>query len=182
MSDLFKDAENGLTIIEMIVSLVIGILILGIALSLFYVQRKSFSIQEQLTEMQQNMRVGMDIMSREIRMAGYLATGTTAFSLTDTGTVTFNCDIDGDDVAEQIRYGLDRAGLQIERRVNAGVQQPITENIVGLSFVYGTDATTGNTNTVTIAITARTEKSDPSYKGDGYRMGTLTSIIDIRNE
>lgn len=181
MCNLFKDSEQGFTIIEMIVSLVIGMLILGIALSLFYVQRKSFGIQEQLTQMQQNMRVGMDIMSREIRMAGYLATSTPAFSLTEAGTVTFNCDIDGDDVAEQIRYGLDKAGLQIERKENTGGPQPIAENIVALSFIYGT-ATTGNTNTVTISITARTDKSDPSFKGDGYRNGTLTSIIDIRNE
>ncbi len=167
--------KQGFTVVELVVSVAIGSVLLGIAISMFNVQRKAFSLQDQKTEMRQNMRAAMDYMSREIRMAGYGTTTTNVFTVTGTNTITFSSDIDNDTNLDQITYGFDSAELQIVRNT-----QPIAENIESLSFVYGTDSA-GNTNAVTVAITARTVKSDPTYIGDGYRRGTLTSTIDIRN-
>ncbi|MGR3319089.1 MAG: PilW family protein [Candidatus Anammoxibacter sp.] len=180
MDCLIKDDEKGFTIIEMVVSAAIGMLIIGIGLSLFYVQRKSFSIQEQLSEMQQNLRAAMDIMSREIRMAGYGTTATDIFTASDPDTVTFYSDIDDNGSDDEITFSFDQGDHQLTRNT-----QPVAENIDALSFTYGTDATTGATNTVTITITARTSKKDPALiraGNDGYRRGTLTSIIDVRNQ
>jgi len=174
--------KQGFTVIELVVSVAIGSVLLGIAVSMFNVQRKAFSLQDQETEMRQNMRAAMDYMSREIRMAGY---GTTTLNVitpvpppgSTTSIIIFSADIDDDGTVDQISYNHDSTDLQIERN-----SQPIAENIETLEFSeFGTNTVTGATNNVTIAITARTVKSDPTYIGDGYRRGTLTSTIDIRN-
>lgn len=176
MSNSSEKSNQGFTIIEMVVSVAIGMLILWVALSLFYYQRKSFTVQEQLSEMQQNLRAAMDMMSREIRMAGYGTTSTNVVTVSDTGTITFSYDSDNDGDLEQITFDLDQGDLQITRNT-----QPIAENIEALSFTYG-NTSSGATDTVTIAITARTDKTDPNYTGDGYRRGTLTSTVKLRNQ
>ena len=182
MSHPSNNYKQGFTIIELVVSVAIGSVLIGICISMFNVQRKAFSLQEQKTETRQNMRAAMDIMSREIRMAGY---GTTTINImstpvppgTTTDTIVFLSDIENDGNVDQIRYEHDSTDLQIERNF-----QPIAENIEKLEFsTFGTNVSTGATNNVTITITARSSKSDPNFAGDGYRRGTLTSIIDIRN-
>ncbi len=181
MPNIHKTDNQGFTIIELIVSLAIGLFIFGILLKLFYVQRETFSIQGQLAEMEQNMRAAIDIMSRDIKMAGHGTTSTEIFTISDTGTVTFLVDYDSDGTLEAIRFNLDNDDLEIERRVDTDTPQPIVDNIESLVFGYGTDPDTGATNTVTISVSGRTSKSDGNYMGDGYRRGTLTSIIKIRN-
>ena len=189
MDCLIKDGKKGFTLIEMLVSIAIGTLIMGIGLSLFYAQRKSFSVQEQISEMQQNLRAGMHVMSREIRMAGYGTTSTNIFTVFETGTITFYADLDDDGTAEEITYKYDVGDSEIERKEEEPPSgpwtQPIAENIDVLSFSYGTDIITGATNAVTISITARTSKSDPGLAvngNDGYRRRTLTSIVEVRNQ
>ena len=71
MSYALKNNEQGFTLIEVVIGLAISLILMGVAVSIFNVQRKSYSLQEQVTEMQQNVRATMDMMVREIRMAGY---------------------------------------------------------------------------------------------------------------
>ena len=182
MTNIHKTDNRGFTIIELIVSMAIGIFIFGVLLKLFYVQRETFSIQGQLSEMGQNMRAAVDIMSRDIKMAGHGTTGTQIFVLSETGTITFLVDSDSDGTLETIRFALDDENLQIERKKDTNSPEPIVDNIESLVFGYGTNTDTGATNTVTIAVSGRTAKSDGNYMGDGYRRGTLTSIIKVRNQ
>lgn len=187
MSYSFNNKEEGFTIIESLVSVAIGSLLIGIALSMFNVQRKTFSVEEQLSEMQQNVRSAMDMMVREIRMAGYDPTGigfngisnatsgtiTILLDLPDNGTVTSSSD-------ENVTYYYDAADLQIERN---GPGNPIAENITALSFSYldGNGTVTSTLNDIRqiqIAITGKTKKADPGY---GYRYGTITSSVTPKN-
>ncbi|MDY7034037.1 MAG: prepilin-type N-terminal cleavage/methylation domain-containing protein [Thermodesulfobacteriota bacterium] len=63
--------ESGFTLVETIVTLgVVGILMVSIY-SLYISQIRTFTVQEQITDMQQNGRVAMNIVSRDIRMAGF---------------------------------------------------------------------------------------------------------------
>ena len=57
--------------VELLVAMAIGLVVLSAMYSVFTIQNKTFSKQEQIVEMQQNTRAAMDMMSREIRMAGY---------------------------------------------------------------------------------------------------------------
>ena len=68
---LSKNKESGFTLIELLIAMTIGLIILGALSSTFIIQRKTYAIQEQTVEMVQTARAAMDMMSREIRMAGY---------------------------------------------------------------------------------------------------------------
>ncbi len=255
MSVFRNDNEYGFTLVELLVGLVLTVIILSTAVKLLISQRKAFSVQEQVSEMQQYIRSAMDIMTREIRMAGCMVTGTSTIRTSGTSTITFLGDIDSDIAAtlvtnanagttvvfvsltpdsnysiastdyiyisdgnrtevtpsdssashlvgepdpiylssgllysyiagsttvrtvENVTFSHDTANLKIYRN-----SQPLAENIEFISLTYGTNTVTGATNTVTIAITGRTANIDPNYSGDGYRRGTLTSIIKLRNQ
>jgi len=63
--------DNGLTIIELIVVLLLAAAITAAIYKTFPAHQKAIISQEQVTEMQQQLRAAMTIMQREIRMAGY---------------------------------------------------------------------------------------------------------------
>lgn len=63
--------ESGLTIIELMVVLLLAAAITAAIYKTFPAHQKAIISQEQVTEMQQQLRAAMTIMQREIRMAGY---------------------------------------------------------------------------------------------------------------
>ncbi|MBW2568666.1 MAG: prepilin-type N-terminal cleavage/methylation domain-containing protein, partial [Deltaproteobacteria bacterium] len=72
---LSKNRESGFTLVELLISMTIGLIILTALSSTFLMQRKIYDVQEQMVEMVQTARAAMDMMTREIRMAGYDPTG-----------------------------------------------------------------------------------------------------------
>lgn len=63
--------KDGLTLIELLIALVVSsILIVGLY-QIFISQQKTYTVQDQVADMQQQIRVAIDQMTREIRMAGY---------------------------------------------------------------------------------------------------------------
>jgi prepilin-type N-terminal cleavage/methylation domain-containing protein len=68
--NIFKKSK-GVTLIELLIALLIsGIIIAGIYRT-FIQQQKSYATQDQVADMQQNVRVAINRMMREIRMAGF---------------------------------------------------------------------------------------------------------------
>ena len=65
-----KNKESGFTLVELLIAMTIGLIILAALSSTFIMQRKAYDVQEQIVEMVQNVRAAMDMMTREIRMAG----------------------------------------------------------------------------------------------------------------
>lgn len=63
--------KAGFSVPEFLIAMLVGLVVLGAVYSLFTMQNKQFSNQEQMIEMQQNARIAMAIMIREISMAGY---------------------------------------------------------------------------------------------------------------
>ncbi|MBL7208292.1 MAG: prepilin-type N-terminal cleavage/methylation domain-containing protein, partial [Desulfobacterales bacterium] len=70
-----KNREGGFTLVELLIAMTIGLIILAALSSTFLMQRKIYDVQEQIVEMVQTARAAMDMMTREIRMAGYDPTG-----------------------------------------------------------------------------------------------------------
>lgn len=66
----FKNAK-GVTLIELLIALVISAILTGGIYRTFIHQQKSYTTQEQVADMQQNVRVAINRMIREIRMAGF---------------------------------------------------------------------------------------------------------------
>jgi prepilin-type N-terminal cleavage/methylation domain-containing protein len=62
---------KGITLIELLVALVIcGIVVAGIY-RVFVAQTRAYTVQDQTVEVQQNVRSAMELILRDLRMAGY---------------------------------------------------------------------------------------------------------------
>jgi type II secretory pathway pseudopilin PulG len=62
---------KGVTVIELLVALVMSSLIVGAIYWTYVRQQKSYSVQEQVIDIQQNARTSFQQMVREIRLAGF---------------------------------------------------------------------------------------------------------------
>ena len=66
-----KGYEAGFTLTELLVAMAISGILLGAIVSTCITQRKTYAVQEQVTEMTLNVRAALDMLTREVRMAGY---------------------------------------------------------------------------------------------------------------
>jgi len=199
-----QNREQGFTIVELLIAMAMTGIILGSMFTFLIGQRKYLAVQEQVTEMVQSMRAAMDLMTREIRMAGYDPSGNASAGIVAATADSFRFTMDITDRAtppgppdgrvdgpnEDITYSLYISeGIQkIGRKTGAlGRNEPLVENVQTLTFVYrGADGnvtiTPANIRQVQITIMARTAKPDPDYStNNGYRTYTLTSSINLRN-
>jgi len=64
-------ACKGLTLIELLVAMAISSILIAAIYRTFMGQHKTYTVQEQVVDMQQNVRVAINRMMREIRMAGF---------------------------------------------------------------------------------------------------------------
>jgi len=179
----------GFTLVELMVSMAIGLIVLSSIAGTFTVQTRQNSAEEQLGQMQQNVRGALDLMIREIHMAKY-DPAATAFP-SGTYGVTYSAsqleiksDMDGNGTldsatsgsVENIIYVYDSANLRITRQLGtAGTAQILADNVTAFTFNYfdangsavTSSANSGNIRKVTLSITARTAKADPSYPSNG---------------
>lgn len=194
-----KKSGAGFTLIELLIAMAVGLVLLGAMYGVFTMYNKSFGTQEQIAEMQQSARASMDMMTREMRMAGYNPTGAAGFDgipyNADSSTIDVYADLNNipgiDNPVgsyEHITYSYDSANKLIRRNTNTGGgAQPFAENIQSVTFNYLNSAgnpttTTANIRQIRITIIAMTARPDPAYTlNGGYRTYTLTSVIIPRN-
>jgi type IV pilus assembly protein PilW len=200
--------RGGFTLVELLTALCVGLVVLAAFDAVYVIQNREFNRQEQIAEMQQNARMAMDLMSREIMMAGYgpdtlarckgtaMAANQPCVGITaaNPNAISFTVDLDGDgstqhpthDPNENITYDLYASkGIQtLGRASNYGSRQPVVENISVLAFAYldseGAETSDlAKISTVQIALTAQTAKKDPN--SGSHRQYLLTSRVNIRN-
>ena len=190
-------SEKGFTLVEIMVTLAIMAVVMAGVYLTFYSQQKSYTVQEQVAEMQQNLRGAMYLMSKEIKMAGCNPTGQAQAGIVTAAadSISFTMDLWGkstDDPPngsisnpnENITYALanisgDQAMEIIRTDNNSGIgPQVVAENIDSLNFVY-LDSN-GNVTTdllrirsVQITVVAKTDKAD--------RQKRLATHIKCRN-
>ncbi len=66
-----RSSREGFTLVEVMTAMVILGIVATAAYATFQFQHASFTVQNRLAEAQQNLRATLEIMSRDIRMAGY---------------------------------------------------------------------------------------------------------------
>lgn len=67
-----KPYQTGMTLIEVMISLLIGAFLLGGVLEIFIGSKQTYRMQEGLSRLQENGRFALDFLSNNIRMAGFL--------------------------------------------------------------------------------------------------------------
>lgn len=63
--------QNGLTMVEFLIAMMLGVFLTGGLIQLFADSRKTYQVQEGLSRVQENGRFALDFIARDIRMAGY---------------------------------------------------------------------------------------------------------------
>ena len=188
---MFPHKEYGFTLVELLIAMAISGIVLGAAVNTFLAQRWSYALQEHVTAMTQGTRAAMEMVTREIRMAGYNPAGTNFDGITyDPTQVQIRADLNGNgdtaDAHETIVYAYNPATQQLLRETD-GSSQPIADHIQAFAFDYVDGAGTSTTTTahirqIRITITARTATPDPRYAANGgYRTYRLTSLVTPTN-
>ncbi|WP_321370653.1 prepilin-type N-terminal cleavage/methylation domain-containing protein [uncultured Desulfuromusa sp.] len=158
-----KNNNIGFTLVELIVAVAIsGVIMTGIY-SAFKTQQDSYLVQEQVAEVQQNIRASIDYMMRDLRMAGFDPTQSGNFSITDVRSrdldnvldvggnpaITFTVDLNEDgtlDLNETISYSLyeypvstpaDSDGISdLSLTQGGGGRQLLGESIIAMGLAY----------------------------------------------
>jgi type IV pilus assembly protein PilW len=97
MDLIYIKKSSGFTLIEIMVTLLISVIIVGAVFAVYSTQQKSYVASDQVAEMQQNLRAAMLAMTREIREAGCDPTGYAhaGFTVAGIGQLGFTRDVAG---------------------------------------------------------------------------------------
>ncbi len=153
-------SEHGFTLVEMLIAMAVGAVVMIGVMTAFTTQHKTYLVQDDVVEMQQNLRVALDLITSEIRTAGYDPTGNAdAGIVTATpGRLGFTLDLSGDgdtnDANEEITIGfadgddsepngiVDSGFASVGRNTGTATGiggsgfQPVAENFYGIEFLY----------------------------------------------
>ena len=192
--------QRGLTLTELLIALALGLFTIGAVYGVYLTQVKRQIVQEDVLAMQQTARAALDMMAREIRMAGYDPMGVNrdADSSNDFHGLSYHptelrirADLNGNgiftDSNESIVYLYDDATSTLRRKVGGGGRQPLADQIEALTFSYrdalGHPTThTPSIRAVDVRVTAPSAHADSQFpENEGYRTFTLRSRIVPRN-
>lgn len=191
MKRLKLGTNSGFTLVELLVSLGVGMVVVAAVTTTFMSQAKIYTAQEQVNEMEQNARGALDIIAREVKMAGYKPAGGTVNGVTySSSQLLIQADLDGSGAIntastsnEQITYAYDSTNKQITRALGTGTAQVLADNIIEFTFEYldaggNATTTTADIRQIRISVTARTAKPDPNFPSDGgYRQYQVTTTV-----
>lgn len=145
--------QYGFTLIEIMVASVLGIVILAGVMQIYFGSKQSFHLQNQMAELQQNQRIALEFLTRDIRMAGFTEgnpvvglfdTATTVdggTNVSDDITVTYASATDclGEGVPGSFPIAVNRYFIQNETLKCQGntKTEPLVDGVVNMQILYG---------------------------------------------
>lgn len=72
MDYIYRNRERGLTLVELMVAMVIGLVLMSGIVQIFIGSKVSYLTQEEMGRVQENARYALEILTKDIRMAGYM--------------------------------------------------------------------------------------------------------------
>ena len=145
--------QKGFTLIELMVAMAMSGMLMALVAMAYTGQSRSNTTVQDVSSLQQDMRSALQVMAREIRMAGYNPKGAGAKIESATASdLRFTEDIDNDGTigsGEDIRYAINTNGALGRETGGGGGLQPVAENIDNLAYEYLLDDNTTWTQTPT---------------------------------
>jgi len=155
---------KGITLIELLVALVIGGVVIAGIYRVFIAQTKAYTVQDQVVEVQQNVRSAMEVLLRDLRMAGFDNDATDlngdGMKLNDVptpitpGQNSITVMYDYNNVLRTVTYQLNanpdgssslmRNQIPPDSPPSTAVGDPILDNVTALNFLYGVDQNTAD--------------------------------------
>jgi type IV pilus assembly protein PilW len=176
------------------IGIVIFGLLAGFITDFFIRQNGHYETEINKTELRQNIRATLDLITREMRMAGYdPADAGISGIVFDDDTLKIRADINGDgncsNENESIDYYFDTNQLTLFRETG-GAKEGVMEDVE--SFTFGFKDADGNSvssagaqqdiRRIELSITGRT--ATPDYRREehgGYKTYTMKTLIIPRN-
>ncbi len=204
--------ERGVTLIELLIVLVLSGLVVAGVYRLFIAQSKAYTVQDQVVEVQQGVRSAMEIILRDLRMAGFDSDSLTSnISIANPiipgdHSVTVNYEYD-DTHRHEITYSLLNGNLTRQLTIfpdvgpSSSTTENILENVEALNFTFGVDtsdpadgamdgdwrtaaAVTGGNLKVVAVRAVLTAKPDQTNPDvkEWVSPRTLTTAVTLRNQ
>jgi len=130
-----RGKERGFTLVEILMVMSISALLLGSMYSVYTSNYKTLRVQEQLAEAQQNARGALQLMSRDIIMAGYSTMPEKNTGIIFANRTSLTIQIDESNQTHPFvsysRYSSARIGIRV-----GGTRQAVAERIRRLNFYY----------------------------------------------
>lgn len=205
-----RKRENGFTVIELLVALVIFAIVIAGVYRLFVAQSRAYTVQDRVVETQQTIRSAMEVLLKDLRMTGYDSDSPDSKIdiitplIPETDQITVNYEFDNT-TQYSIRYWRDSGSQTLMRQLTtikddgssvAGPVETLLENVESLNFTYSVDTNDdyamdsgwlqagdiGGTRTVAVRVrlTARPQQLAPE---DQKMMSprTLETAVTLRN-
>ena len=152
--------QDGFTLLELVVALVIAGLVIAGIVAAHFVQQKNYRTQTMVMNAQQNLRSAFHRLQNELMMTGYDRTSSNRFGLTniaklnDNSAITFTGDFGSSggadngtvDAGETISFFLynspdtpNNGTYDLARRVDGGAATLLAEGIEAMVFAYAFD-------------------------------------------
>jgi type IV pilus assembly protein PilW len=198
---------KGVTLIELLIVLVLSGIVIGGTYRLFVAQTRAYTVQDQVVEVQQGIRSAMEILLRDLRMAGFdsdsLSSKISIVNPIIAGdhSVTVNYEYD-DTHRHEVIYALNNKKLTRQLTIfpdvgpSTATTDTLLENVEALDFTYGVDTNSdgamdgnwvsaaetgiGKVVAVRVILTANPDQTNPDVK-KMVSPRTLTSAVTIRN-
>ena len=78
MKTLNSSSQRGLTLIELMIAMLIGVFLIAGIIQIFISSKQAYRLQENMARLQENGRFAMDFISKGVRMAGYTGCSSSA--------------------------------------------------------------------------------------------------------
>jgi len=195
-----KFNTKGVTLIELLVALVIGGIIIAGIYRVLIAQSKAYVVQDQIVETQQNIRIAMEILLRDLRMTGFNGDNTPLTPYITPGTNNITIFYQQNGAVRQVSYLVDgnsrlmRSQVPPDSPPSEAGGDPILTDVNALNFTYGIDTdedgivnnwvSAGATGTsriiaVQVLLTASPAQVNPDLNAVTPR--TLQSTVTLRN-
>ena len=203
MEIIISKNQNGFTLAELLIAMMLSLIVLGAVYGVYRVQVHTVKAQEFKMEAQEYARAALDIMVREVRNLGFFPAGTpcpapgnTAGIVTATATTfqfVYDANNDGSCAGtmatgagadENITYAYN--GTDITRDINDGngAQILTAGNVTAFVITYldaagVVTANPANIRSLSITLTVRARNPDAQFGGP--QNITMNSNVNLRN-
>ena len=202
----FKFNDKGVTLIELLVGLVVTGLVVAGFYRIFIAQSKAYAVQDQVAEVQQNVRLGMDILVKDLMSTGCddennLITVDNPLPLVADHAITVSFEYFNQTTLatelHTVAYSLAGTNLQRQLSVN-GIANPtdtILENVDEFTLTYGIDTdndgyvnswvnAAGVGTAMVVAVRVRLSAKAAQVNPDLSKLSSrrLDSVVAMRNQ
>jgi len=179
--------QSGFTLVEVMIAITLSLILIAGVIQIYVSSKESFRVQNELAQVQENQRIAVEFLQRDIRQAGFVPYGapliTNKVVVNDGGGqtsddifVTYSSTTDclGQATPNGIavnHYTINNNRLMCEGNGNQGVPQPIADGVSNMQILLGKNTVFANDS---LSMPSADEYINPAPPA------TMTNVVSIR--